>query len=66
MLESVFQSTFTQKHVFASHPPPALRRLLVDAGYKFDGVCWTRTIGQACSLTPAEAMRFIQTDIKRS
>ena len=64
MLESIFQTVFTQKHVFAEPPPPQVRRLLLEAGYKFDGVCWARTVGTACSLSPAEAMHFIAQDCK--
>ena len=32
MLESVFQTVFIQKHVFAEPPPPQVRRLLLEAG----------------------------------
>ena len=62
MLESVFQTTFTQKHVFAEPPPPAVRRLLAEAGYRFDGTAWTRTVGTACTLSPSEARNFIARD----
>lgn len=62
MLDSVFTTTFTQRHHFPEPPPRRVRAQLIAAGYRFDGHAWTRTVSTASALTPAEAMRFIAQD----
>ncbi len=64
MADSVFQTCFTQKHIFADVPPPVVRRQLLAAGFRFDGSAWTRTISTVCTLSPSEARHYIEQDAK--
>lgn len=64
MSDSVFSTSFVQRHFFAAPPPPAMRRQLIAAGFTFDGQCWTRTISTVCTLSPSEARHFIEQDAK--
>ena len=63
-MEPILQTTFTQKYCFPEPPPAHIRRMLIDAGYKFDGVCWSKTIGTASTLSNSEMMYFLNGDIK--
>lgn len=62
MNDSVFQTTFSQKHFFPSPPPRHVRQQLIAAGFHFDGHAWTRTISTATTLSPSEARHFIEQD----
>ena len=62
MLNSVFTTTFIQRHHFPEPPPRHVRQQLIAAGYRFDGHAWTRTISTASALTPSEARQFIARD----
>lgn len=62
MQDSVFTTTFTQRHHFASPPPREVRAQLIAAGFTFDGHAWSRTVSTVCTLSPCEARRYIEQD----
>ena len=64
MQDSVFSTTFVQKHFFASPPPREVRAQLIAAGFTFDGHSWSRTISSVCPLSPSEAKHYIDQDAK--
>ena len=62
MSDSVFTTTFTQRHHFPEPPSRHVRQQLIALGYRFDGHAWTRTISTATALSPSEARHFIAGD----
>lgn len=63
-METIFQTTFCQRYVFPEPPTPQVRRKLIAAGFRFDGVCWHRTTGTATTLSQNEMARFLDDDLK--
>ena len=63
-MDTIFQTTFCQRYVFPEVPAPHIRRKLIEAGFKFDGVCWHRTLGTASTLSNAEMMHFLDEDCR--
>ena len=63
MNEVGFSTSFTQRYTFAGPPDRDLRRKLLAAGFKFDGIGWSRTLGSADALSPSHARFQIEQDI---